>query len=122
MLKAIRLLVTFVARLPMTYKCYEAPDDLWVENKNAVINIIQVSEAASSIMAKSWQWGSQIALKKEMLLITEQCAFVERSTNEKNKEKCKKCVREGTSLNIYKGRSGRIRTVKTKETIKEKSC
>ena len=33
-------------------------------------------------------------------------------------EKCKKYEREGTSLNINKERSGRRKTVRTKETMK----
>ena len=42
---------------------YETPRDLWVEYVKCS-DYRRVSEAASSIMAQSWQWGSQIAVKK----------------------------------------------------------
>ena len=42
---------------------YEAPGNLRVENVKRS-DKHQVSEAASTIMAESWLWGSQIAVKK----------------------------------------------------------
>ena len=42
---------------------YQAPGDLWVKNVKCR-DWFQLSEAAPSIMAQSWPWGSQIAVKK----------------------------------------------------------
>ena len=44
-------------------KSYEAPVDLLFENWQKYIDQHQASEAVPSIMAKNWQWDSQVGKK-----------------------------------------------------------